>query len=540
MNYIDNSSKTMAGTSFNKYLSDMSDMSDMEDDDTYRKHRDRELARCECDDFYEDSEDEDEDHPHVTCECKRCYQRRIAEYDPEPQDIINAYYERNEQVNQAEPETPEDRAYREDHERELARCDRCVVMMYRGFRVSFPEPSTGKLSSSRQYRHMCPEDERSHHVENVQQLVAQGVWSEEIKKRYTYLIDDFVYSEERSYWETAPSTAFPRHEMLVAASFNSSFMILESHLWRTPLARIRILNSSMPFNCTDREAFMSKSKSKAMTLQPASSVFTETTASQRIKLLAYSGIAGKLAARMLGRGDNCREIQKSAFVMMQRVHSLQTCEIIMDNRYWFTGHPNAKKNDTDEEMPTKKLVEEFRQLYRACIVDLKCVAVKYKRGYIGIDEIHAHPIFARFYSLLLSCLKRMLLIKNEAEKSEMKHLNQVMKFIVEFPDIFHMDVSRVFGLAIMRLRKITRESQLRLAGQGSYSAFLSFAVSEPRMVDEFLAPEICTKYGGILDCDHHNHISSRHKIFGGKLLRKYRHHIPRTAEVLADVCRYSL
>ncbi len=512
-----------------------SDMSDMEDDDTYRKHRDRELARCECDDFYEDSEDEDEDYPHVTCECKKCYQRRIAEYDPDPQDIINDYYERNEQVNQAEPETPEDRAYREDHERELARCDRCVVMMYRGFRVSFPEPTTTGQISSRQYRHACLEDESYHHAENVRQLVAQGVWSEEIQRRYTYLIDDFMYGEERSYWKTAPSTAFPRHEMLVAASFNSSFMILESHLWRTPLARIRILDS-VPFNCTDRAAFMSKSKSKAMTLQPASSVFTETTASQRIKLLAYSGIAGKLAARMLGicGGGNCQKIQKSAFVIMQRVHSLQTCEIIMDNRYWFAGYLKSKKNNTDEETSTKILVDEFRQVYHACIVELKCVAAKYKRGYISIDEIHTNPIFARFYSLKISCLKRMMRI----QKGEIKQSNRVMKFIAEFPDIFHMDISRVFGL--LKLRKTTRESQLRLAGQGSYSAFLSFAVSEPRMVDEFLAPEICTNYGGIMDRDHHNHISSRDNVFGGNLLRKYRHHIPRTADVLADACRYSL
>ena len=65
---------------------------------------------------------------------------------------------------------------------------------------------------------------------------------------------------------------------------------------------------------------------------------------------------------------------------------------------------------------------------------------------------------------------------------------------------------------------------------------LSFAKLEPRMVDAFVCPVIERKYGGLSEKDKYNHVASKDEVLG-PLLLKYRHHIPRTAHVVGDVCR---
>jgi hypothetical protein len=338
--------------------------------------------------------------------------------------------------------------------------------------------------------------------------------------------------------------------MLVAAAFTSSIALLEKQLWRAPLNCVRISAIAIPFDCMDPAAFMSKSKSKAMALAPASSIFTETTEQQRSKLLAYAGIAGKLIAQLFA---NCgmllhsQNIQNSVFTMTQRVHSLATCEILMDNRYWYRGDFCKPDVEIDAQadsvippsmpippppMPMKEMIAEFRVLYHNHIADMKCLALKYKKGLVNIGEILSDPIKTRFYSLIIQCMKQLMCLGTNNEY--MKRSNRIMKFITEFPEIFHEDMARMYGL--MRLRMSTREAQLRLANQGSYCAFLSFAASEPRMVDAFLAPEVGTQHGGLSVSNFENHISSRHRVFG-ELLKTHRHHIPRTADVMGDICR---
>ena len=128
---------------------------------------------------------------------------------------------------------------------------------------------------------------------------------------------------------------------------------------------------------------------------------------------------------------------------------------------------------------------------------------------------------------------------NLPEDSSFKRTVRIMKFIAEFPGLYEFDIARVFGLSSMKLRTATRGTQLRLASQGCYAALLSFAVLEPRMIDDYLAPEVSSRYGGWLGADSHvahNHVASRNKIFG-ELLKKYRHHIPRTADAAGDTCR---
>lgn len=505
-------------------------------------------------DDYTDDDDDDYPAPHVLCECKACYQR--SNCHAEACDVIAAYHERNYEYcidpspNQEFLETPEDRAHYERHMREQTRCNRHVILTYRGFRVSFPEP----LGASWHYRHSCPEDETSENDEKMRQLVVQGLWSDEIKMGYINLIDDFKYSEAQSYWEKTPHTAFPRHKMLVAAAFTSSIAVLERQLWCGPVKYVR--------GCMD-PVVMSKSKSKAMTLAPASSIFTETTEQQRSKLLAYAGIAGKLIVQLFANCGalHCQTIRNSAFTMTQRVHSLMTCEILMDNRYWCRGRfcksefeieasahadaANAHAADAADAdsvmppipipppMPLQEMIAEFRELYHNHIADMKCAALKYRKGYVNLHQLRLDPIKTRFYSLMLQCMKMLMCL--DKNRDFMKRSNRVMEFIAEFPEIFHEDISRIFGLS--KLRMSTRETQLRLANQGSYCAFLSFAASNPRMVDAFLAPEVGTRYGGaysVLDCE--NYVSTQHRVFG-ELLKTHRHHIPRTAEVMGDICR---
>ena len=507
------------------------------------------------DDYTNDSDGSDGSdyygpRPRVICECKACYRKNTHEVSPETESaaIIAAYHERNYDYwidptpNQELPETPEDRAHYERHMRDQIRCNRHVILKHRGFRVSFPEP----LGASSQYRHSCPENEASENDEKMRQLVVQGLWSDEIQTGYTNLIDDFKYSETHSYWEKTPRMAFPRHDMLVAAAFTSSIAILEKQLWWAPLKCLRISAIAIPFDCMDPAAFMSKSKSKAMALAPASSVFTETTEQQRSKLLAYAGIAGKLIAQLFancgGTSLHSQPIQNSAFTMTQRVHSLATSEILMDNRYWYRDFEIKAEADSvapppiPPPMPVQELIAEFRELYRDHIADMKCVALKYKKGFVNIDEIRSDPIKTRFYLFMIRSLKQLMHLDNDNNREHMIRSFRIMEFIAEFPDIFHKDMARMYGLSIMKLRMSTREAQLRLANEGSYCAFLSFAASEPRMVNAFLAPEVGTQYGGIsvLNCD--NHISSRHRVFG-ELLKAHRHHIPRTAEVMGDICR---
>ncbi len=495
--------------------------------------------------------------PRVLCECKACYQKNNHEDLPEvqAQDVIIAYHERNcdywidPTPNQEIPETPEDRAHYERHMRDHIRCNRHVILTHRGFRVSFPEP----LGTSSQYRHWCPEDDASENDEKMRQLVVQGLWSDKIQTGYTNLIDDFKYSETHSHWETTPRMAFPRHDMLVAAAFTSSIAMLEKQLWRAPLKCVRISAFAIPFGCMDPAAFMSKSKSKAMALAPASSIFTETTEQQRSKLLAYAGMAGKLIAQLFA---NCggmllhsQPIRNSVFTVTQRVHSLATSEILMDNRYWYRGDfckPGVEIEAEAEAvnavspmspMPVQEMIAEFRELYRDHLADMKCAAFQYKKGFVSIDEIWSDPIKTMFYSFMIRCLKQLMHLDNDNNRGLMNRSNRIMEFIAEFPDIFHKDMARMYGLSTMKLRKSTRETQLRLASEGSYCAFLSFAASEPQMVDAFLAPEVGTRYGGVYSVsDRENHVSSRDRVFG-ELLKTHRHHIPRTAEVMGDICR---
>ena len=466
----------------------------------------------------------------IYCHCKKCYVK--STYGAaDAANIANAYYERNRTRRDCSGTETQTQNIK------LNRQNRFVVMAHRGFRVSFPDPS-GEILSQHTYEET--EDEPKTHTKKMQQLVAQGAWCDERAMHYTNLIDDFKHYEK--YCNTVDSSAFPRHHALVSAAFSSSVAILEGRLWDS-------FSSAIPIEHYIR-AFAPKwdnikMKSKPAAHAPPSSVFTETLFRQRCNLVAYSGIAGVLCARLF---HTCRKttsdpyFRKSAFKMMQRVHSAHTCEILVDNRYQVM----TPKNDASfDSLSFKNARAELRILYAACIGELKTKAIRYARGFINICEIHSDHRFEKMRLLMIVCLKRLINDPNKFNDlskpriSSSKRTIQIMKFVTEFPGLYDFNVARAYGAATMRLRIATISTQIRLAGDGCSAALLAFAVLEPRMVDDHIAPEIDPRYCGIAELDRELYIPSRDKTFG-TVLQKYRHHIPRTADVIKDVCRHLL
>jgi hypothetical protein len=229
--------------------------------------------------------------------------------------------------------------------------------------------------------------------------------------------------------------------------------------------------------------------------------------------------------------------------MMQRVHSAHTCEILVDNRYQVA----TPKNDASfNSLSFKNARAELRILYAACIGELKTKAIRYARGFINICEIHSDYRFEKMRLLMIVCLTRLMHDPNKSNDlskpriSSFKRTNQLMKFVTEFPGLYDFNVARAYGASTMRLRIATISAQIRLAGDGCCAALLAFAVLEPRMVDDHIAPEIDPRYCGINKMESQElYIPSRDKTFG-TVLQKYRHHIPRTADVIKDVCRHLL
>jgi hypothetical protein len=298
-------------------------------------------------------------------------------------------------------------------------------------------------------------------------------------------------------------------------------------------------------------------------------VFTEIAGAQRVRLLEFSGMTGKLITRMMcgmsGRLGTYEipnylavALTKYAIVATRRVHCTNACEILVGNRYVIDAHAirhaedsvSTKKRTYREVIAGKparrttylEALGELRILYAAQISNLMTVA-KQVQGGLSIDSaVNSNDQFLRMHDLKIMCGRRLMNMRNEAEDlnapedDQFQISTRTMRFVAEFSKLFSYEISRLFGTASLRLYVATIEAQLRLAKEGCYAAMLSFAKVEPRMVDAFLCPVIATKYGGLSAKDKYNHVASKDEVLG-PLLLKYRHHIPRTAHVIGDVCR---
>lgn len=499
-------------------------------------------------------------NPFHQCECRDCWltnqshmnmRLRAANHSAEVRDLVNsAYNERNKDAwrarvvrDEARPET----ARKISAETDSRRC-RHTVIEHQGFRVSFPDLGI--------YNYENPGDEEIISEQKTQKCVEKGLWNDEVMQKYVKLIDDFkTHTKIENIF--CVGSAYPRFHALVSAACRSSQLLLcQPYSWNH---RVNYLMTETRINLS----LVSK------TLSPASSIYTETTADQRTRLIAFAGITGKLITRMMcgmsGKfgaheipSHNAYTLAKHALVTTRRVHCISTCEILIGNRYIISASAIrysqggvSTKNRTYREVLAGKPVrrttylealDELRNLYSAQISNLMTVA-KQVQGGLSIDAaVNSNDQFLRLNDLKILCGKRLINMRNEAEDlnapkdDQFKQSVRIMRFIAEFPKLFSYEISRLFGTSALRLYVATIEAQLRLAGQGCYAAMLSFSASEPRLVDAFLCPVIARTYGGVSEKDKYNHVASRDKVLG-PLLLKHRHHIPRTAHVVGDVCR---
>lgn len=502
------------------------------------------------------------------CECRDCWLNhqshmnqslRAANDSAEVSDLINlAYNERNQHAwhvrnvrDAADPEASCKFAS------ELERRLRHPVMEHRGFCVSFSGLNIGLDVDWSLYSYESPMQECDYCERKTQKCIENGLWNDEVRQRYVQLIDDF---KTRTCIENIYNVgaAFPRFHALVSAACRSSQLLLcQPYSWNQ---RVNEIITKSRVNLS--------SVSKA--ILPASSVFTETTGAQRVRLLEFSGMTGKLITRMMcgmsGKLGGAYEIPnhravaltKYAVVATRRVHCTNACEILVGNRYVIDASAirhahdgvSTKKRTYREVLagnPIRKTtyleaLSELRILYATQISNLMTVA-KQVQGGLSIDvAINSNDQFLRLNDLRILCGKRLINMRNEAEDlnapedDQFQISTRMMRFIAEFPKLLSYDISRLFGTSSLRLYVASIEAQLRLAKQGCYAAMLSFAAIEPRMVDAFLCPVIATTYGGVSEKAKYNHVASKDEVLG-PLLLKYRHHIPRTAHVIGDVCR---
>ena len=517
------------------------------------------------DDYYDYTDGSDGDcvygrgykHHRIQCECTDCWllqqndsnrRLRAANQSSEVSDLVNSAYNKRNQYAWRE------RDMRDASDPEASRKFEAIVesrlrhtvMEHRGFCVSF----SGMDIAWTPYGHQDP------HELKTQGCIEAGLWNDTVRQRYVQLIDDFkTHTCIENIFNVG--AAFPRFHALISAACRSSQLLL-----------------CQPYSWNQRANYvMTKSlvnlSSVSKALSPASSVFTEIAGSQRVRLLEYSGITGKLITRMMcgmsGRLGTYEipnylavALTKYALHTTRRVHCTNACEILVGNRYII--HESAirhsqggvsTKNRTYREVlhgkPARRTtylesLSQLRILYATQISNLMAAA-KQVQGGMSIDAaVNSNDHFLRMNDLKIICGRRLMNMRNEAEDlnapedDQFQISTRTMRFIAEFPKLFSYEISRLFGAASLRLYVATIEAQLRLAKQGCYAAMLSFAKLEPRMVDAFLCPIIARKYGGLSEKDKYNHVASKDEVLG-PLLLKYRHHIPRTAHVIGDVCR---
>lgn len=490
------------------------------------------------------------------CECTDCWllqqndvnrHLRAANQSSEVSSLINsAYNERNRYAwrerDVRDAADPESRKFEAIVENRL----RHTVMEHRGFCVSF----SGLNIAWTPYGH------QDSYELKTQGCIEAGLWNDTVRQRYVQLIDDFETYMENIF---SVGAAFPRFHALVSAACRSSQLLLcQPYSWNQCVNDI-ITKSRVNLS----------SVSKAISPASASSVFTEIAGAQRLRLLEYSGITGKLITRMMcgmsGRLGTYEipnylavALTKYALHTTRRVHCTNACEILVGNRYIIhesairhsQGGVSTKKRtyrDVIAGKPPRKTkyleaLAELRILYDTQISNLMTVA-KQVQGGLSVDlAVNSNDQFLRLNDLKIVCGRRLMNMRNEAEDltapedDQFQISTRTMRFVAEFPKLFSYEISRLFGAASLRLYVAIIEAQLRLAKQGCYAAMLSFAASEPRMVDAFLCPVIARTYGGLSEKDKYNHVASKDEVLG-PLLLKYRHHIPRTAHVVGDVCR---
>jgi len=396
---------------------------------------------------------------------------------------------------------------------------------------------------------------------------------------YRRLIDDYHKHEQMI---DTPFAAFPRHHALAMASLSSTCATLESGLWATKKTGLRLgdqaldtVTMTLPMQIqTDSNAYFKRAfgTAKQHAQDPFKITrFTEMSGMQRNTVLAHSGIVGLAISRLFSPPfvptNQYRQTHmvcvKQTRIVARRVHSMEECEIFADNRYGKAGKYNGNpalmycgtisKLIPDYATLTPETARaELRVLYAREIHNILGMIRQLKRGLRNVDEIRAMPVYQRIYTLWLYCLKEMMALYSNRDGtfSNVKHLVDIMGVSAEFPLMHSSEMLSLYSKSSAKLMKVTIATLRRLSSNASYddedsgftvgcrAGILTFAAVEPRMVDQYLAPElaICGFDGNNKADALENHIPSRCPIFG-ELRKKFQVHMPRTGDSEWDICR---
>lgn len=397
---------------------------------------------------------------------------------------------------------------------------------------------------------------------------------------YRRLIDDYHKHEQMI---DTPFAAFPRHHALAMASLSSTCATLESGLWATKKTGLRLgyhqaldtVTMTLPMQIqTDSNTYFKRAfgTAKQHAQDPFKITrFTEMSGMQRNTVLAHSGIVGLAISRLFSPPfvptNQYRQTHmvcvKQTRIVARRVHSMEECEIFADNRYGKAGKYNGNpalmycgtisKLIPDYATLTPETARaELRVLYAREIHNILGMIRQLKRGLRNVDEIRAMPVYQRIYTLWVYCLKEMMALysNRDGSFSNVKHLVDIMGVSAEFPLMHSSEMLSLYSKSSAKLMKVTIATLRRLSSNASYddedsgftvgcrAGILTFAAVEPRMVDQYLAPElaICGFDGNNKADALENHIPSRCPIFG-ELRKKFQVHMPRTGDSEWDICR---
>ena len=378
--------------------------------------------------------------------------------------------------------------------------NRIILSTYRGFRISIPSSST----------------------------IPKTFEHDKVITDYHNYIDDYYQHNDNI---VKRELAFPYHHSLIQLS-----LLLSSK---------RFIHSAYGmYRPCNRQAIHSTKPLTAITMLKFR---------QRATLLGFSGITGLLIPRLLGHAPYWQQhtFESMGTHIVRRIHSPIACEIMLDNRYsHFITEKNALYCCELNDVPINKARRELRTVYYDghTLASLKKDIADFKRGKISINVIYNNQTYRYLYTYWFYCLSESMSYHNQTDtdrrkkylprESTFQKTKRIIRIITEFSEMLSPDI--VFIMKTNRLAYTIKNTQLRLSKDGCFAAFLAFSKLEPAMIDDMMAPIIGTQYTCIDKNEvKTNWIPSKDRVFG-KLLLKYRDHLPTTANVANIICRHNL
>jgi hypothetical protein len=357
--------------------------------------------------------------------------------------------------------------------------------------------------------------------------------------------------------------ARPRHHALILASFGSSFKLASREF---PVSVMSDIDRSCSWG---QFAFARVHDPRHVTpLTEISSIY------QKNHLKTLSAMASLLITRLIMKPEIISVRTKSHHVKVtnQYVHSAFAAECLIGNRYYrvlakcpspsIAAHPigfltcHFKSRLTAADITPHALCETLavlKESYNKNIDRLMSMIEMFKRGFVSVDQIRDDPEFFRMLVAFWRSISQRLKTNDDIDLQEKSNRNNLLNeridakritmvaLIAEIaataPQLYSYDVARIFDNAeqcYVNYVKTTRNTWMRLAGDGSTASFLAFASIEPRIVTEDYAPKIggaSAEFHALTLKSCANYIPSSHPVFGAMRM-KHACHIIRTADAV--------